>query len=85
MATVVSPGTGVHREGKRRRRDAEGAEMDVNKMTEQIIGAVIAVHRALGSGLPESAYEELLCRELSLALSLSNARNFSRLNTRAPG
>jgi GxxExxY protein len=40
--------------------------MDVNRITEQIIGAAIAVHRALGPGLPESAYEECLCRELSL-------------------
>ena len=36
-------------------------------MTEQIIGAAIEVHRALGPGLLESAYEEWLCYELSLA------------------
>ena len=35
-------------------------------LTEQIIGAAIEVHRALGPGLLESAYEECLCRELDL-------------------
>ena len=36
------------------------------ELTEKIIGAAIEVHRALGPGLLESAYEECLCRELSL-------------------
>lgn len=35
-------------------------------LTEKIIGAAIEVHRALGPGLLESAYEECLCRELDL-------------------
>ncbi len=35
-------------------------------LTEQIIGAAIEVHRSLGPGLLESAYEECLCHELSL-------------------
>ena len=35
-------------------------------LTEQIIGAAIEVHRALGPGLLESAYEECLCREFHL-------------------
>jgi GxxExxY protein len=35
-------------------------------LTEQIIGAAVEVHRALGPGLLESAYEECLCRELHL-------------------
>ena len=35
-------------------------------ITEQIIGAGIEVHRALGPGLLESAYEECLCHELTL-------------------
>jgi GxxExxY protein len=35
-------------------------------LTEQIIGAAVEVHRALGPGLLESAYEECLCRELGL-------------------
>jgi GxxExxY protein len=35
-------------------------------ITQQIIGAAIDVHKALGPGLLESAYEECLCHELAL-------------------
>jgi|SRR3989339_878023 len=38
--------------------------MDINELTQETIGAAIEVHRALGPGLLESAYEECLCREL---------------------
>lgn len=38
----------------------------LSQITEQIIGASIEVHKALGPGLLESAYEQCLCRELSL-------------------
>ena len=34
-------------------------------LTEQIVGAAIEVHRHLGPGLLESAYEECLCHELA--------------------
>jgi GxxExxY protein len=40
--------------------------LNINKTTESIIGAAIEVHRHLGPGLLESAYEECLCEELSL-------------------
>jgi GxxExxY protein len=36
------------------------------ELTNQIIGAAIEVHRELGPGLLESAYEECLSHELSL-------------------
>ena len=59
------------------RRDAEDAKqniihesqsdpMMVNEITKEIIGAAIEVHRLLGPGLLESAYERCLCRELTL-------------------
>jgi GxxExxY protein len=40
--------------------------MNNNEITESIIGAAIEVHRLLGPGLLESAYEECLCHELGL-------------------
>lgn len=40
--------------------------MDINDITEKIIGAAIEVHRRLGPGLLESAYQECLCYELKL-------------------
>jgi len=40
--------------------------MQANEITEHIIGAAIEVHRVLGPGLLESAYEECLCHELQL-------------------
>ncbi|HSE48116.1 MAG TPA: GxxExxY protein [Terriglobales bacterium] len=36
------------------------------QLTQEIIGAAIEVHQHLGPGLLESAYEQCLCRELSL-------------------
>ena len=40
--------------------------MDVNKLTGEVIGAAIEVHKILGLGLLESAYDECLCHELGL-------------------
>lgn len=37
-----------------------------DKLSREIIGAAIEVHRHLGPGLLESAYEECLCRELAI-------------------
>jgi len=39
---------------------------DLNHITGEIIGAAIEVHRALGPGLLESAYESCLAHELGL-------------------
>jgi GxxExxY protein len=43
-------------------RHRDGLERD--PLTEKIIGAAIEVHRELGPGLLESAYEQCLCHEL---------------------
>ena len=40
--------------------------MKLNDITGEIIGAGIEVHRRLGPGLLESAYETCLCHELAL-------------------
>ena len=41
--------------------------MEINRITEIVIGCAIEVHRQLGPGLLESAYEECLCYELQNA------------------
>jgi GxxExxY protein len=45
------------------RRDAE--TQSFRALTEKVIGACIDLHRHLGPGLLESAYEECLCYELA--------------------
>ena len=45
-------------------KDAPGPP---DRLTERIIGCAIEVHRVLGPGLLESAYEEALCVELEEA------------------
>jgi GxxExxY protein len=40
--------------------------MEINEITEGVIGAAIEVHRHLGPGLLESAYQICLAKELSL-------------------
>lgn len=50
-------------ENSMNRGDAEAQR--INRITEEIIGSAIEIHRVLGPGLLESAYEECLCYELS--------------------
>ena len=40
--------------------------MELNEITKSIIGCAIEVHKNLGPGLLESAYEECLCYELDM-------------------
>ena len=49
--------------------------MNINKLSSRIIGAAIEVHKALGPGLLEPAYEECIYHELSLGgLSLERQK-----------
>ena len=48
----------MEQEDQRIRRFEDGSS--------EVIGALIQVHRALGPGLLESAYEACVCRELEL-------------------
>ena len=50
--------------------------MNENQLSHEIIGAALEVHKALGPGLLESAYEECLAREFALC-SLAFERQVS--------
>lgn len=52
-----------HRDTEGSKRITEGPYHD---LSERVIGAAIEVHKILGPGLLESAYEACLCRELEL-------------------
>jgi GxxExxY protein len=56
----------LHREHRDYTEDTEKKirKMELNEITNQIIGCAIEVHRNLGPGLLESAYEECLAYEL---------------------
>ena len=49
---------------------------EINELTEQIIGAAIEVHRELGPGLLESAYQRALAHELRLRKVLFEEQKF---------
>ncbi len=50
--------------------------MNINKLSSRIIGVAIEVHKALGPGLLESAYEECICHELNIGgLSLERQKS----------
>ena len=61
----MSEENGIHLEPQRH-RDTEKKMYYDEPLTKRIIASAIEVHRHLGPGLLESAYEECLCYELSL-------------------
>ncbi len=54
--------------------------MTENELSKEIIGAAIEVHRHLGPGLLESAYEEALCYELELRSIPHERQKYQSLN-----
>jgi GxxExxY protein len=54
----------------------EEIDRELDKLAHAVIGAAIAVHRALGPGFLEGMYEEALCIELD-ARSIPYARQVS--------
>lgn len=58
---------------KRGKMNHRGTEAQSDALSGEVIGAAIEVHRALGSGLLESAYENCLVHEHKL-----RGRSFSR-------
>jgi GxxExxY protein len=52
--------------------------VELNTISSKIIGAAIEVHKTIGPGLLESAYEECLCHELDLrGLSIERQKPLS--------
>ena len=47
-------------------KDTKTTKEEANRLSHEVIGAAIEVHRALGPGLLKSAYEECLAHELTL-------------------
>ena len=47
-------------------KEWEAMKEEANRLSWEIVGAAIEVHRWMGPGLLESVYEECLCRELDL-------------------
>jgi GxxExxY protein len=47
-------------------KDTKATKAEINDLSHEIIGAAIEIHRTLGPGLLESAYEACLAHELRL-------------------
>ena len=79
-------GVGLTAEAQRTQRDKlvrrETEAMQINQITDLVIRSAIEVHKALGLGLLESAYEACLAREMSLnRLSFERQKHY-QLNTK---
>jgi len=47
-------------------KDMKNMKGKFNNLTENVIGSAIEIHKALGPGLMESAYQQCLAHELKL-------------------
>jgi len=54
------------------------AKERANELSYEVIGAAIEVHKHLGPGLLENAYQVSLCHELTLRVSRSDLNSISR-------
>jgi GxxExxY protein len=61
---VLRTDTEIHRGNTENHREIKKENMELNEVTQKIIGCAIEVHKKLGPGLLESAYEECLAYEL---------------------
>jgi len=66
IAVIFHRGDAEDAEKSERQGSTQVADHRLNDLSGEIIGACIEVHRSLGPGLLESAYEECLCHELAL-------------------
>ena len=58
----MNPGCAVRPQST---QSAQRIPMDINALSKEIIGAAMQVHRALGPGLLEGAYEACLAHEIA--------------------
>jgi GxxExxY protein len=56
-----------HHEGHEGERKKEKSKMKFDELSNKVIGCALEVHKELGPGLLESAYQQCLCYELSNA------------------
>ena len=54
----------IRHDAKSPRRQEEPSQA-LDQLAHEVIGAAIAIHKALGPGFPEQVYEEALCIELT--------------------
>lgn len=64
-------------------KDTETQRSELNQLSHRIIGVCMEVHRELGPGLLESAYEEALAHELTHRASRSSDNAKHRFSTKA--